>query len=311
MAIIPQDVDEVWRFAIMIKQAGMAPKSLDSPEKITIAIMTGLEVGLKPLQAVQGIAVINGNPSIWGDAAIGLVMGSGLVEDIKEFIECEGDLMTAKCVIKRKGIESPVTGSFSVGDAKCARLWGKAGPWTQYPKRMLQMRARGFALRDSFPDILKGLKIQEEVLDYEPRRPRNNQSEGTSAKAIIDQSKGIVTEEKKDDVEDAEIEELPAETPTSNSEGEAVKVEPEDPMPPVDAGSTTSEETVEPFQLIRDDDKRMAPDQIITVIDMLKSSEDVRHLVHRHSLFIAEYSTSEQKVVFACRDNKIKELSDG
>ncbi len=51
-------------------------------------------------------------------------------------------------------------------DAKRAGLWGKGGPWTAYPKRMLQMRARGFALRDAFPDVLKGMISVEEAQDY-------------------------------------------------------------------------------------------------------------------------------------------------
>jgi hypothetical protein len=46
-------------------------------------------------------------------------------------------------------------------------FWGKqGGPWTQYPRRMLQMRARGFALRDAFPDVLRGLVTAEEAADY-------------------------------------------------------------------------------------------------------------------------------------------------
>jgi hypothetical protein len=52
-----------------------------------------------------------------------------------------------------------------VADAKRAGVWGKAGPWTQYPKRMLGIRARSFALRDVFPDVLGGLDIREEVED--------------------------------------------------------------------------------------------------------------------------------------------------
>src|SRR6185295_12780043 len=54
-------------------------------------------------------------------------------------------------------------------DAKTANLWGKAGPWTQYPKRMLQMRARGFGCRDCFPDLLRGIIIKEEAEDM-PRQ---------------------------------------------------------------------------------------------------------------------------------------------
>ena len=70
-------------------------------------------------------------------------------------------------------MDLPTTRTFSQEDAKRANLWGKAGPWTAYPKRMLQMRARSFALRDSFPDALKGVGISEEVRDYQPMKPAN------------------------------------------------------------------------------------------------------------------------------------------
>jgi hypothetical protein len=55
-------------------------------------------------------------------------------------------------------------------DAKRAGLAGKQGPWQQYPKRMLQMRARAFALRDVFPDVLRGVYVAEEAADMPPER---------------------------------------------------------------------------------------------------------------------------------------------
>src|SRR5690606_6210149 len=64
----------------------------------------------------------------------------------------------------------PIKATFSVADAKKAGLWGKQGPWQQYPKRMLSMRARAFALRDGFADVLRGLGIAEEVQDHQPIR---------------------------------------------------------------------------------------------------------------------------------------------
>ena len=172
MAIVPQNYDEVWRMANAICRAQMAPKGLDTPEKASIAILQGLEVGLKPMQALQRIAVVNGRPTIWGDGAIGLVRGSGLCEYVNERIEGEGDKRVAICEAKRKGEAQPVTRKFSVDDAKKAGLWGKAGPWSQYPERMLQMRARAFALRDLFADVLGGMHIHEEVADEETVQAR-------------------------------------------------------------------------------------------------------------------------------------------
>src|SRR3546814_15381125 len=51
-------------------------------------------------------------------------------------------------------------------DAKKAGLAGKQGPGSQYPQRMRQMRARAWAMRDGFADVLKGIGIAEEVRDF-------------------------------------------------------------------------------------------------------------------------------------------------
>jgi len=119
---------------------------------------------LQPMQAMQNIAVINGRPSIWGDAMIALVRACPAFEYINE---TQTD-KEATCVIKRKG-EPEAVRTFSMEDAKRAGLTGKSGPWTQYPKRMMQMRARSWALRDVFPDVLKGMICAEEALDSGPR----------------------------------------------------------------------------------------------------------------------------------------------
>lgn len=172
-AIVPNSMEDAYRIAVAVCNAGMAPKGLDEPNKALVAIMHGLEVGLTPMAALQRIAVVNGRPTIWGDGAIGLVRGSGACEFIHESISGDGEAMVARCEAKRRGEAEPIIGEFSVADAKKAGLWGKAGPWTQYPKRMLQMRARAFALRDGFADVLGGLHVREEIEEEtrDQRRP--------------------------------------------------------------------------------------------------------------------------------------------
>lgn len=166
-AIVPTDMDSCYRLAKAICVAGMAPRGLETPEKAMVAIMHGLEIGLTPMAALQRIAVVNGRPTIWGDGAIGLVRGSGLCEYVKEWIDGEGDSRKAVCEVKRRAEKEPVVKMFSVTDAKRAKLWNKQGPWQDYPERMLAMRARAFALRDTFADVLGGLHIKEETEDYE------------------------------------------------------------------------------------------------------------------------------------------------
>jgi hypothetical protein len=157
-------LDDVWRFATCVAKSGMAPKGIGTPEAIVVAVEMGLEIGLKPMQALQSIAVINGRPSVGGDAAKALVMASGEMELCQEVASGHDDDYGYTCTIKRVG-HPPESTRFTIRDAKRAQLWGKAGPWTQYPQRMLQMRARSWRLRDSFPDVLRGVRIAEEEMD--------------------------------------------------------------------------------------------------------------------------------------------------
>lgn len=164
-ALTPHTFAEAVEFANMIAKSTLVPPDFrGKPENILLAIQWGGEIGLSPLQAVQNIAVINGRPSVYGDAMLAIVRASHLCDDVVESIEGAGDNMVAVCVARRLG-SAPVVGRFSVADAKAASLWGKAGPWKQYPHRMLQMRARGFALRDAFPDVLRGVISAEEARD--------------------------------------------------------------------------------------------------------------------------------------------------
>jgi len=174
----PTTITEAIQFSEMLASSQMVPKQYQGkPQDIMVCVQWGMELGLAPLQALQNIAVINGKPSVYGDAAMALVQASPLCEGVEEFIEGEGTTNPiAVCVAHRKG-RKPVRSTFSVEDAKRAGLWGKQGPWQAYPKRMLAMRARGFALRDAFPDVLKGLITAEEAQDYpsedKPRQARD------------------------------------------------------------------------------------------------------------------------------------------
>jgi hypothetical protein len=174
-AIIPQSVEEVFRIAKAICASGLAPTGMKSVEQITVAIMYGAEIGLSPMMAVQRIAVVNGRPTIWGDAIPALLLARGF--QIIETMDGEGDARGCTCkVVRPDGTE--IERRFSIGDAKTAGLWGKAGPWKQYPDRMLQMRARSYAARDGAADVLSGLYLTEEAQDIQVGSERKSSAEG-------------------------------------------------------------------------------------------------------------------------------------
>ena len=177
----PQTFDQALTFSQYLADSDLVPKDFKGkPGNCLIAMQWGSELGLKPLQSLQNLAVINGRPALWGDAVIALVMASPACEYITE----DDDGETAYCRVKRKGAPEQVR-SFSMDDARKAGLAGKPGPWTQYPKRMRQMRARSFAMRDVFPDVLRGMPIAEELQDMAAGTPAAVQGERHMGQAEV------------------------------------------------------------------------------------------------------------------------------
>lgn len=159
----PRNLKEALELAKMMSESELMPKDFrGKPGNVLVAVQMGAEIGLKPMAALQNIAVINGRPSLWGDALWALIKSSPLCEWTRETFD--EATFTATCTIKRRG-DDAVTRTFSKADAVTAKLWGKEGPWTNYPKRMTQMRARGFCSRDAIPEALKGFSSAEEQRD--------------------------------------------------------------------------------------------------------------------------------------------------
>lgn len=217
MDITPQNLTEAKELATLMSESQLVPKDyIKAPHNILVAMMMGSEVGLKPMQALQNIAVINGRPSVWGDAALAIVRSHPLCEYVNEKVNGQGDSMIATCEVKRRGQPATVQ-TFSVQDAIGAGLWGKQGPWKQYPRRMLQMRARGFAIRDAFPDALRGMYIAEEAADIPEREVSGEhtfQSEQTAS--AEDQLKAALRGDSSVPETDAEVAE-PVEAETADS----------------------------------------------------------------------------------------------
>ncbi len=177
--LAPRNMEEGLRFSEYLSQSSFVPKDFQGkPANVLVAVQFGMEIGLGPMQALQSIAVINGRPTLWGDAMLALVMNHPAYEWHKEYLEGERKekfedwTLAGVFIIKRRGQDEHLV-RFSVHDAKLASLWGKEGPWKQYPDRMLKLRARGWALRDKFPDALKGMIAREEAEDFTQGRLDN------------------------------------------------------------------------------------------------------------------------------------------
>lgn len=166
----PTSLEEAERFASIIAKSSICPSALaNKPGDVLVILQTGYEMGLKPMQSLRTLGCINGVAFAWGDGLLALVKRHPDFVDIKEWFEGEGMGLTAHCTITRRN-QTPQTRTFSMMDATKAQLTGKKGPWQQYPRRMLQHRARGFCCKDVFPDALYGLYSENEAQEINEAR---------------------------------------------------------------------------------------------------------------------------------------------
>jgi len=174
-----RDMTDLWSFAQKAVASGFCPQGIDTPEKALIALQIALEVGLTPMQGLQGTAVINKRPSLYGDVAKGICLASPLCEYI-ESNPIEGkskfdDDYGWYCKAKRRDNPDAVLRIFTIKDAKLANLFpGKVpSPWALYTDRMLMWRAQSWAMRDAFADVLRGISIKEDIEAQDIREPRD------------------------------------------------------------------------------------------------------------------------------------------
>lgn len=234
--LVPKDFEEALRIAKSLSKSRLVPKQFQGePEDIVVAIQWGLELGLQPMQALQNIAVIRGNPSLYGSVIPALARTHPKWDESK-YRECYvgepyQDDYAAVCQVGRTDADEAHEKRFSVKDAKQAGLWGKKGPWKKHPKRMLQHRARKYAIDDVFADVLKGMPLADEA-----RHDLPDQSEGAvELEAEFEEQPGSRTDELRAELEDEPEPEPEGEiTQGPPSGSETPKTEPANGQPAAD-----------------------------------------------------------------------------
>jgi hypothetical protein len=185
--LIGETFESQYRLARAYHASNLMPQALNSPEKILVAMQLCHELNLPPITSMGKICVINGTPSIFGDLPLTLVMKSGKMERFKELLfdkdgkeisienkNITSDAFGAVCTVQRKGMDQIVR-VFTQKDAEKAGSWGKR-TWATHPKRMLQLKARGHALKDAFPDVLGGVPQAEYDYDTLPENEKSGES---------------------------------------------------------------------------------------------------------------------------------------
>lgn len=160
--------DDAWSMANAVAKSGMAPKGMREPHQILVAMQTGMEAGLTPMAALRSVVVINGMPKWRGRSALALIRASGKLSSftVKWTGKPYDDDFTCHVITTRNDMprgKNTIETSFSVKDAKEAKLWMKKGyqggdtPWVTFPKRMLFWRALGFNADEGWSDVLEAI----------------------------------------------------------------------------------------------------------------------------------------------------------
>lgn len=189
LAIVPQTFEETMRISRAVVASQLAPSALigkltgdDAAAAVAVAIMSGAELGLKPMVSLRSFTVINGKPALYGDGLINVVRMSGKVAYLRTGCEERGGKMVGFCEAKRLDTGEDKRVEFSQADAERAGLWQTKAvvmkwnkwdkkneekpndsPWYRFPQRMLAWRAAGYCLRELFGDVLGGIRDEFEV----------------------------------------------------------------------------------------------------------------------------------------------------
>jgi hypothetical protein len=165
----PQPTNELMEWVESARQANIVAQSLaktdfagsfrGKPDEITAAILTGQELGLKPMTALKSIDVIQGQPALRAHAMRAIVLHQG--HQI-ELVESDDN----HCVMRgrRKDAERWQTVVWDIPRVRLMGLLNK-DQWKKQPKTMLVARATGELCRLIASDALHGLPYASEEVD--------------------------------------------------------------------------------------------------------------------------------------------------
>lgn len=172
------DLDQAWRLAQNLAVANLLPTALHGrPSDVMAIILYGQDLGLSPMQAIQGIYVVEGRPSISAQLWLALVRRAGHQAKVIEHTD-------TSCAVQMKrgdtGEEHEVTytlqngvtaGRVTLKDGKpfARSQKGKPLPWELQTKAMLLARAVSACARFLCPEVAFGFYTPDEVEEIAER----------------------------------------------------------------------------------------------------------------------------------------------
>jgi len=157
------------QFNVMLKRSEVLARSSIIPSSlrgkaadILIIMMMAQELDIPPLQALNGINVIQGKPVISPQLMIALIR-SKMPNSFIEIVESE-DACTCSMCRDKADKEQIYKSTWTIERAEKMGLASKDN-WKKQAATMLKWRAVGDCARVVFPDILSGLYFPDEFQD--------------------------------------------------------------------------------------------------------------------------------------------------
>lgn len=146
------------QMAEVLAKSGFLPEALDTANKVLTVLLCGRELGIPPMQAIRGIHVVQGRPSLSAELMLALAYQN--IPGFKFKVLASNEQL-CRVSGQRPGADEVQMG-FSIGDAQRAGLTLGAN-WKKYPQAMLRARATSALLRVVAPDAIRGIYTPEEL----------------------------------------------------------------------------------------------------------------------------------------------------
>lgn len=167
--------DDLVKRSEFLAKSQLIPEAIrGKPHDIAVILQMGNELGIDPMQAVNGINCIKGKPSVSPELAIALIR-SRLPGAFIKFNEVSESKCSVTMARSKDDLDQSFTSVWTMSRAQSMGLANNHNYKTQ-PGTMLKWRAVGEAARTVFPDLLKGIYVDEE-LDHLPDVPTGSKAE--------------------------------------------------------------------------------------------------------------------------------------
>lgn len=234
------DLDQAYRLSQALALASIVPNDLrGKPGNVLAIILYGQDLGMSPMQAIQGIYVVKGKPQLSGTTWLALARRAG---HKVRFPETTNERCTIE-ITRSDDPQHPHVETYTLEDAVTANLVrikdgkpfarGSKGdplPWEQYTRTMIRNRCISNAAKAACPEVALGFAVEGDydyITEAAEVAPPEHHGEVVDAE--------VVTEEV-----DAEVANLAQQydftTPTSDAEIKRGRYYPE--MPPALPGET-------------------------------------------------------------------------